>query len=98
MLAGLVLTWAGTIVAVARDARSRMVNRRTPRAAAMLAALVPFAGALVWLCVRPAETRLDRRERRLRALNLERELQQAPLYVPLPEPAAAGPERPAVAA
>jgi hypothetical protein len=88
-LVGLGLAWLGTIVAVARDAQARVVNRSARRTAAATAALLPFAGALVWLCVRPAETRLERRERRLRTATLERELQHAPVHVAPPQPVVA---------
>jgi hypothetical protein len=88
LLVGLVLLWAATIVAVARDAGARIANRTAPRAAAALAAALPFVGVVVWLCVRPGETRLERRERRLRTATLERELQTSPVYVPPPRPAA----------
>jgi hypothetical protein len=98
VLVGIVLCWGGTVVAVARDARARVANRAAPRAAAALAALAPFVGAVVWLCVRPAETRLERRARRLHALTLERELRRSPLYVPLPPPAAAQTESRSAAA
>ena len=84
LLVGLVLLWAATVAAVARDAGARIANRAAPRAAAALAVALPFVGAVVWLCVRPGETRLERRERRLRTATLERELRTAPAHVPLP--------------
>jgi hypothetical protein len=88
LLVGFVLVWGATIAAVARDAKARVANRAAPRAAAALAGLLPFVGALVWLCVRPGETRLERRERRLRTATLERELQRPPVHVSLAQPAA----------
>lgn len=77
------LLWLGSVAAVARDACSRIENRGGRRAGVALAALVPFVGALVWLCVRPAETRRDRRERRLRRALLERELMPPVLAAPV---------------
>ena len=65
LIASLVAGWGGTVLAVALDARARVDNPSAARAAASLAALLPFAGAALWLCVRPAETRRDRRERRI---------------------------------
>jgi len=85
LLVGVVLLWIATVVAVARDAASRIANRAAPRAAAALAAALPLVGAVVWLCVRPGETRQDRRERRLRTATLERELQaSSPVYAAAP--------------
>ena len=87
VLAAVVLAWAGTVVAVARDVRERLENRAGRRAGAGIAALLPFVGGLVWLCVRPAETRVERRERRLRAAVLERQLLPPVLAQPV-QPAA----------
>jgi hypothetical protein len=83
VLASAILAWIGTVVAVARDARARLENRSGRRAGTALAALLPFVGALVWLCVRPPETRRDRRERRLRASVLERQLSPPMLTHPV---------------
>lgn len=69
------LLWAASIVAVARDARSRVSNTNATRLAVAAAALLPFAGAAIWWCARPAQTRAERREYRLRLLVAERELE-----------------------
>ena len=61
----LVLLWLGSVVSVVRDARARVANPAGVKAAGALALLLPFGGALLYLCIRPLETRLDRRERRL---------------------------------
>jgi hypothetical protein len=65
LLLSLVVAWAGIVAAVARDARARVDNPSAARAAALVAAVIPLAGGALWLCLRPAETRLARRERRL---------------------------------
>jgi len=83
VLVAAVLAWLGTIAAVARDARARVRNRSTTRAAAATAFVLPFVGALVWVCVRPTETRLERRERRLRAAVLQQQLGQPLLVAPV---------------
>jgi hypothetical protein len=93
VLATLALAWIGSVAAVARDAHARLENRAGRRAAAALAALLPFVGSLVWLCVRPAETRLDRRERRLRAAVLERQLSPPVLSPPARAAAEPAPAR-----
>lgn len=62
----LAVLWVGTFFGVAVDSRSRMTNRSGICAATTLAALVPFVGAFLWWCVRPARTRVERQE--LRAL------------------------------
>jgi hypothetical protein len=82
------LGWAGTVVAVALDARARVDNPAAARAAAVLAAGLPFAGAALWLCLRPAETRRDRRERRLTDAVCELDAHAA-APVAAPRPAAA---------
>jgi hypothetical protein len=87
LLVSTVLAWLGTVAAVARDAQARVRNRAATRAAAATAFLLPFVGALVWLCVRPAETRLERRERRLRKAELQRQL-APPVLTPPAAPAA----------
>jgi uncharacterized membrane protein len=80
--------WAGTVVAVALDARARIDNRSAARAAGLLAAALPFAGAALWLCLRPAETRRDRRERRLTDAVCELDAPAAaPVAAPRPAPA-----------
>lgn len=81
-LVSVTLAWLGTVAAVARDAQARVRNSAATRAAAATAFLLPFVGALVWLCVRPVETRLERRERRLRAAVLQRQLAQPVLMTP----------------
>jgi hypothetical protein len=68
------LLWLGSIASVARDARARVSNPAATRAAVGAATLLPLVGAAIWLCVRPAETRAERRERRLLTLVAEREL------------------------
>ena len=94
---GLVLVWAGSVVAVRRDARARVKNPAATRAAIATAAVLPFVGAGVWFCVRPSLTREERRERRLHALWLEREL-EPPLVVEVPVEALPEPETQAAAA
>jgi hypothetical protein len=70
----LALLWLGTVAGVRGDARARLANVAGVRAATALAFLLPFAGAVLWLLVRPAHTRLERRERRLLLAVAEREL------------------------
>jgi hypothetical protein len=81
-LVSMTLAWLGTVAAVARDAQARVRNRAATRAAAATAFVLPFVGALVWLCVRPAETRVERRERRLRTAELQRLLAPPVLATP----------------
>ena len=69
--------WLGSVRWVAVDARARLRNPRGGRAAVSAAALVPGFGLFLWLCVRPSETLLERRERRLWTLLLESELRKA---------------------
>ena len=88
----LVVAWAGIVAAVVRDARARVDNPSAARAAALMAVLVPIAGGALWLCIRPAETRVARRERRL-------VLAAYDLPAPVVAPAAAPPlQRPVRAA
>jgi hypothetical protein len=65
LLLSFAVAWAGIVAAVVRDAHARVENPSAARAAAALAALLPIVGGALWLCVRPSETRLQRRERRL---------------------------------
>jgi hypothetical protein len=65
LLVSAAVGWAGIVLAVVLDARARVDNPAAARAAAVLAAALPFAGGAIWLCLRPVETRRDRRERRL---------------------------------
>ena len=84
----LVVAWAGIAAAVVRDARARVDNPSAAKAAGLLALVLPIAGGALWLCVRPAETRLERRERRLVTAAYE-----LPNSVPAFVPAPAGLER-----
>jgi hypothetical protein len=83
------LVWLVSIRWVHRDAQTRLRNRRAIRAATGVAAVLPLAGAVAWACVRPAETLVERRHRRLARLLLELETQ------PPVRPLAAGSEQPA---
>jgi hypothetical protein len=97
--------WAASIAAVRADARLRISNRSGRRAAVALAVALPFLGAFLYRAVRPAETRLQRRERRLAELLLELELdgyaaeprKVVALPAREPEPVAAAAEPHAVA-
>lgn len=73
----LAVFWLSTIVAVWRDAGARIANQAGVRAATALATLLPFVGVFVWFCVRPMDTRFDRRGRRLCIALAERELAEA---------------------
>ncbi len=66
--------WAMTVRLTHLDARARLANRSAIRAAVALAALVPVGGFVLYRVLRPAETRLERRERRLARLLAELEL------------------------
>lgn len=92
LVLSLLVAYAGTIAAVVRDARARVDNPSAARAAALLAAVLPIVGGALWLCLRPAETRLARRERRLVLAAFEL---PAPASVPVsvPAPAPAEPAR-----
>ena len=68
--------WLGSVRWVAVDARARLRNPSGVRAAALAAAAVPGIGVFLWLCLRPTETLLERRERRVWSLLLESELRQ----------------------
>jgi len=63
--------WLGSARCVQRDAEARLGNPSGIRAAVAAALLLPFLGAFLWLCLRPAETRVERRQRRLARLALE---------------------------
>src|SRR5262245_42378527 len=63
-LPGLVVAWVTCVVSIASDVRARTTDRRAARLATALGA-VPVAGPVVYLCLRPPETREERRERRL---------------------------------
>jgi len=69
-----VAIWLASARWVNLDARSRLRNPNGIRAATLAAAALPFVGAALWACVRPAETLALRRERRLVRLALEEEL------------------------
>src|SRR5438477_6025060 len=62
-LAALAAFWVGSVLAVHFDAHARLANRGGVRAAVAIAGVLPFVGAFVWLCVRPTQTRLERRQR-----------------------------------
>jgi hypothetical protein len=84
----LALVWLVSIRWVHRDARTRLRNPRAIRTAVVVAAVLPLVGAVAWACVRPAETLVERRHRRLARLLLELETQP-----PLTSRAAAEPEQ-----
>src|ERR671937_2492625 len=67
--------WLGSARWVHLDARTRLRNPSGIRTATMAALVLPFLGAVLWACARPAETLDERRERRLLRLLHERELQ-----------------------
>lgn len=69
----LAVMWLASIRWTQRDAEARVRNRRAIRAAVVAAAVLPFLGAAVWACARPAETLTERRRRRLGRLLLELE-------------------------
>ena len=73
----LLAAWVASVRWVQLDARARLRNPSGLRAAVVAAGALPFLGALLWACVRPGETLLERRERRLARLLLEAELRQS---------------------
>lgn len=83
----LLVGWAGVVVAVVRDAHGRIENPAAARAAGLLAAALPILGGVLWLCLRPHETRAERRERRL--VDAVCELEAAPATPPVAFPPAA---------
>jgi hypothetical protein len=66
--------WLGSVRWVRVDARQRLANPSAIRAATWLALALPFVGAVVWMALRPLETRRNRRERRVVTLLLESQL------------------------
>jgi double zinc ribbon protein len=72
-LLGLVVAWVTCLVWIARDVRARTTDRRAARLATAIG-VVPVAGAIVYLCIRPPETLEQRRERRLARRLFEAEL------------------------
>ena len=88
----LAVAWAGVAAAVVRDARSRVENPSAARLAGLLALALLIGGGLLWLCIRPAETRRDRRERRLVLAACEL-VAPAPAPMPVPAQPAAEPRR-----
>jgi hypothetical protein len=81
-LSTLGLLWVGSIVAVARDGRARVSNPTATYVAVAATILLPFVGAVIWLCVRPGRTRLERREHRLLVRLAEQELAAAAPSIP----------------
>jgi hypothetical protein len=67
----LVAMWLGSVRWTHVDARARLANPAGICAATWLALGLPFVGAAVWAALRPVETRLERRERRVVQLLLE---------------------------
>jgi hypothetical protein len=67
----LAAAWAASAGWVAVDARRRLRGRRQAHAALAASLLVPVAAPLLWLCLRPADCALERRERRARRRLLE---------------------------
>jgi hypothetical protein len=63
-LLGLVVAWLASAYWVFRDVRARTRDRLRTRLATAVGA-IPVAGLVVYMCVRPAETLAERRERRL---------------------------------
>jgi len=59
------VAWLASAAWVRDDARRRIRNERAVLFAAAAAVVVPFAGAVAWALVRPAETLEERRYRRL---------------------------------
>ena len=72
-LLGLVVAWLASAYWVFRDVRARTRDPRRARLATAIGA-VPVGGLVVYLCVRPAETLAERRERRLARRLFEAEL------------------------
>jgi hypothetical protein len=67
----LLALWLGCARWVQLDAQARLANPSGIKAATAAAILLPFLGPAFWLCLRPAETRIERRERRLARRFLE---------------------------
>ena len=71
----LLAMWLGSVRWTQVDARARLANRAGIRAATWLALALPFVGVAVWAALRPVETRLERRERRVVQLLLDSRLE-----------------------
>lgn len=69
--------WLASAAWVSWDARRRLRSERGARLVTGGALALPIAGLLLYLLVRPADSLVDRRERRLRRRLLEMELEAA---------------------
>ena len=91
--ASLPLLWIAGAFHTGADARRRFANVSARRFWTALAVLLPLVGAGVYLVVRPAETREERRLRRRRVLYLEVAAgARATVRATLPATAPAAPE------
>jgi hypothetical protein len=79
MLLGLLLAavWGASLAWIHRDARGRLRTRGQLRLAAAAGLVFPVGGLFLYLLLRPPESVLDRRERRLYRRLLEEELARA---------------------
>lgn len=69
----IVLMWLALGVWVYRDARRRNAAPGYPKIMAVVALLIPFLGALLYIAVRPAETLDEQRDRSLETMALQRQ-------------------------
>src|SRR5205807_9520999 len=72
------LVWLCSVLAVRDDARARIENPAGRRASVLTTLALPVVGFLIWLLLRPTETRSQRRERRLFMALAEHELRAVP--------------------
>lgn len=73
----LVAVWAGSVSWIHHDARRRLRTSGQVRLALAGALVLPVGGLLLYLLVRPTESLLDRRERRVFRRLVEEELDLA---------------------
>lgn len=75
----LVLLWAASVLWTYRDIRSRSEDVFVQVFAVALAVVLPFAGLVIHLILRPRETLADKYERTLEAQYLQRDLEEQPV-------------------
>jgi len=78
-----VVFWLATAAWVFRDARRRIDDRRLVAVAALLGFVLPFAGPVVYLFLRPPDSIEERRDRRLENRALEERLAESDLRCPV---------------
>lgn len=77
---GAVLTafWVGSIIWTYKDTRARSRDPLASVAASLMVALLPFAGVLIYIMLRPHETLADAYERSLEEEALLQEIEEKP--------------------